>query len=127
MIKSKTKRNKRVDGCGWELVDVAVDLFVWFDDGRLSSFSKSLLNTWLRDKLMRRLRFVRLRSRKGFNEDDEVDRNIGNDSGWVSSVDAEEVGGRGGMDSVFIDYYYLERQNRWSIPIRYSLRIKKER
>jgi hypothetical protein len=31
------------------------------------------------------------------------------------------------MDSVFIDYYYLERQNRWSIPIRYSLRIKKER
>jgi hypothetical protein len=69
------------------------------------SFSKSLLRTWLRERLMRRLRLVRLRSRSGFKDEDDVDRKTGNDNGWESSV--ETGGGREeeeeGIVSVVID------------------------
>ncbi len=102
-INENKRKNKRVDGC-WELVVRGVVLSILFVVERLSSFSKSLLNTWLRDRLVRRLRFVRLRSRNGFNEDDEDDKTIGIDNRWVSSVDTDEGGG-GGIVSEFIDYY----------------------
>ncbi len=91
-----------MDG-SWELfVVIVVDWFVLFVVRRLSSFSVSFLNTWLRDKLIRRFRLVRLRSRNGFNEDDEDDKKNGTDNGWVSSVDA---GWGEGFDSIFIDDY----------------------
>ncbi len=91
-----------MDG-SWKLfVVIVVDLFVLFVVRRWSSFSQSLPNIWLRDKLIRRLRLVRLRSRNGFNEDDEDDKENDTDNWWVPSVDA---GAGGGFNSLFIDDY----------------------
>lgn len=102
----------RVDGCDddddsaaavadWELFVVETDLCVLLVRGRLSSFSKSLLKTWLRERLIRRLRLVRFRSRKGFKHDDDAERNNGNDNGWDSSVEFVELEEQ--FDSLFID------------------------
>lgn len=97
--------NKRVEGCCELVVVTVVVLLLVLVVGILSSLSKSALNTWLRVKWIRRLRFVRLRARKGFNEDEDDVKKIGNDNGWVSSVDIVDVGW---FISAFIDYY-LER------------------
>ena len=104
----------RVEGAAWEwdaaiAIDavVVVILFELIAVGIWSSFSKSLLRTWLRERLMRRFRLVRLRSRNGFNDEDDDERNSGTDDDGESSVDTER-GGEEEEEEVFVSGFIVD-------------------
>ena len=98
---NNAEKYARVEGAAWELVVVILLELVVV--GMWSSFSKSLLRTWLRDKLMRRFRLVRLRSRSGFRDEEDEERNSGTGEECGSSVDTAGREGAGFVSGVIVD------------------------